>query len=444
MSIKVAIIGAGPAGCMLARLLLPHPNIQVTVFESEPSINYRHQGGTLDLHEKTGLHAVREAGLYDEFLTHARFDGESFHLCDERLKTYIKMDPATENSSRGRPEIDRSALRQMLAESLPKDMLRWGHKLHRVRDDSDSHRRTLEFADGTTASGFDLIVGAEGAWSKVRSSCLSKTKPEYSGIGGFSLSIPDAETTAPECHALVNRGSLFAYSTGQALLVQQLGDGSIQVNAWKVRPEGWEKKMMTGAGDGDDYWTTDGPTVRESIKRDCQAWAPELVELVEKATDDTRLSHRSLYHLPVGFRWDHRAGVTLLGDAAHVMCPFTGEGVNHALEDAVALSHAIIAAAATAAVSPTDDMLAVMDRGLIKYEYELAARSAVFTKRVHQVTRLMFFTEGAPGSVIERFVLQNMKTMMPSALYMAAYPLTVASVYGYYFFHKRREKRIDG
>ena len=78
---KIAIIGAGPGGCMLARLL--HcANINVTIFEAEASVDFRSQGGTLDLRTKTGLAAMKEAGLYEEFLKHARFGGESLVLCD--------------------------------------------------------------------------------------------------------------------------------------------------------------------------------------------------------------------------------------------------------------------------------------------------------------------------------------------------------------------------
>ena len=67
-SIRVAIVGAGPVGLTLARLLLNKPNIDIVVFESEKSRDVRGQGGSLDLHTTTGIAALKEAGLYDEFL----------------------------------------------------------------------------------------------------------------------------------------------------------------------------------------------------------------------------------------------------------------------------------------------------------------------------------------------------------------------------------------
>ncbi|UNI16142.1 hypothetical protein JDV02_002608 [Purpureocillium takamizusanense] len=63
---SVAVIGAGPAGCMLARML-HRGGVHVTVFEGEASPDFLGQGGTLDLHTKTGMAAMRAAGLFDEF-----------------------------------------------------------------------------------------------------------------------------------------------------------------------------------------------------------------------------------------------------------------------------------------------------------------------------------------------------------------------------------------
>jgi len=74
---KIAIIGAGPAGCTLARLLVhAKTKVDITIFEGETSLDARTQGGTLDLHTESGLEAMKKMGLWDEFLNEARFDGE--------------------------------------------------------------------------------------------------------------------------------------------------------------------------------------------------------------------------------------------------------------------------------------------------------------------------------------------------------------------------------
>ena len=83
---NIAIIGAGPAGCTLARLLqVSDARVKVTIFESDGSLDARSQGGTLDLHTDTGIEALKRANLYNEFLEHARFDGDGRVSSQTRL-----------------------------------------------------------------------------------------------------------------------------------------------------------------------------------------------------------------------------------------------------------------------------------------------------------------------------------------------------------------------
>lgn len=89
MTLKIAIVGAGPAGCVLARLLQQSKEgVSVTIFEGEGDIDFRSQGGTLDLHEKTGQAALKAAGLYDEWLKYARFDGEAM-VCPKQIPDFL-------------------------------------------------------------------------------------------------------------------------------------------------------------------------------------------------------------------------------------------------------------------------------------------------------------------------------------------------------------------
>ena len=292
---------------MLARLLLQsNKDIEVSLFESEASINFRSQGGTLDLHEKTGQAAVKAAGLFDEFLKHARYDGEAMKLSDKNLLCYIKMNGSKNSSTSGRPEIDRPKLRELLFNSLPENTVQWKKKLLRIEDG-----RVLHFADGTTAQGFDLIVGADGAWSKVRP-VLSDAQPYYSGIAGHSLLIPDAEHQVPKLYELMNRGSVFSFSDSRSIMAQQMGDGSINVATWAVRPADWQK----------GYDVQDAAAVKSAILNEYAGWHPDLVALTQAA--EGPVTARDLYMLPIGHKWEHQKGVTLIGDAAHVMVNQSG------------------------------------------------------------------------------------------------------------------------
>ena len=209
---------------MLARLL--HlGGTDVTIFEGESSPDFRSQGGTLDLHTATGLAALKEAKLFDEFLKHARYDGQYMAIVDKDLTYHLERNATGKyNQIEERPEIDRSALREILSKSLPDGTIRWGHRLRTIEG------KKLIF-DHTTVDGFDLIVGADGAWSKVRKVLDPSLQPIYSGVAMHELELPDAENTAPEAYKLVNRGSVFASWEGQRVSIQQMGDGSLSIYA---------------------------------------------------------------------------------------------------------------------------------------------------------------------------------------------------------------------
>ena len=157
----VAIIGGGPCGLTLARLL-ECERIDYVVYERDESENSDRVGGSLDIHPATGQHALREGGLIEEFKRYARYDDTLFTLTDKLGKRLLQI-----GQGRDAPEIDRGDLRQILLEVIPKDKIKWGHDLKKATIGEDN-RPVLQFANGAVLSGFKLVVGADGAWSKVR------------------------------------------------------------------------------------------------------------------------------------------------------------------------------------------------------------------------------------------------------------------------------------
>lgn len=103
----VTIIGGGPAGLLLARYLQQH-YIPCVVYEAEPSRSSRNQGGTLDLHEETGLAALEATGLLD--VSQAKMQGaeaEAMKIMDASGKVWYDENEDHPGESGGRPEIDR-------------------------------------------------------------------------------------------------------------------------------------------------------------------------------------------------------------------------------------------------------------------------------------------------------------------------------------------------
>ncbi|KAF2765405.1 FAD/NAD(P)-binding domain-containing protein [Teratosphaeria nubilosa] len=399
--LKIAIIGAGPAGCTLARLLLSCPqtrDLTCTIFEAESSPNFRSQGGTLDLHTRTGQAALKAGGLWDEFLKHARYDGEAIKIADKNLLCYVNIgggkvgSKGTGRPEIDRPEIDRPVLREMLYESLPEGTVRWDKKLVSVTATPPaSSKHSLNFADGSTESGFDLIVGADGAWSKVRR-LLTDEQPFYSGIAGHQCSIPDARQNASELFDLVNRGSLFTWSDGKGLFIQYMGDGSINSSTWSRRDVDWQKA----------YDVHDAAVVKEVCRKEYADWDSRLVDCVLKA-DNSTFVPRDLFMLPIDIRWDGVPGVTVIGDAAHVMTPFAGEGVNLAMEDSLRLSEAILKSV------DTPRQLASNVRA---FEDDMFVRARKTQQATYDMMAAIYHTPGSPRRGIERYVLKAMENEM--------------------------------
>ena len=340
----ITIIGAGLGGLTLARVLHVR-GIAATIYEAEASADARTQGGMLDIHEDNGQLALEAAGLLDEFRRIIHNGGEATRVLDQH-GTVLLDEP--DDGSGGRPEVDRGDLRRILLDSLPNGTIQWGRKVTAVHPLSDG-RHELTFADGATVTT-SLLVGADGAWSRIRP-LLSNAKPEYVGISFIETYLFDADARHPASARVVGDGALFALATGKGILAHRETDGALHTYVAVSKPQGWIAGL--------DF--ANPATAIARVAAEFDGWAPELTALITNA--ETAIP-RTINALPIEHRWQRVPGVTLLGDAAHLMSPFAGEGANLAMYDGAELGKAI--------ASHLDDI----EAALSEYEEALFLRSA--------------------------------------------------------------------
>ncbi|MCZ4512518.1 NAD(P)/FAD-dependent oxidoreductase [Streptomyces sp. ActVer] len=323
MTTPVTIIGAGLGGLTLARVLHVH-GIPATVYEAEPAPDTRRQGGLLDIHPHNGQAALKAAGLFEDFRKLILPGREACRVMDQAGNVLLDL---PDDGTGERPEVPRGELRQLLLESLPDGTVRWDHKVTAVRT-LDDGRHQVDFADGATVVA-GLLVGADGAWSRVRP-LLSEATPEYFGVCSVETFLFDAGTRHPASAEAVGAGSLFALAPGRGLLAHREGAGTLHTYAQLKKPQDW----FTGLN------ATDAAALTAQVAEEFDRWAPELTALITES--DTPPTLRPIFSLPAGHRWDRIPGVTLLGDAAHLRAP-NGEGANLAMQDGAELGQALAA-----------------------------------------------------------------------------------------------------
>lgn len=324
MEPHITIIGAGLGGLTLASVLHRH-GIEVTIYEQEGSPTVRHQGSILDMHEESGQLALRKAGLYEAFRQLVIPSGDAMRILDKTGA--IRWEDSGDDT---RPEIERGNLRQILLRSLPDQSIRWGSKVQSiVKQEAGRYHLTLMNGEICTTT---LLIGADGAWSKVRP-LVSSAHPIYSGISFIETHLLDIGLRHPDSVALVGHGSMFALSDEKGLLTHYDGNGAITVYIGLKTSEQWAASFGVGVADTE--------AAKQGLLNHFADWNPQIRALI--AESETELIPRPIYALPVGHHWERIPGVTLLGDAAHLMSPFAGEGANLAMLDGAELAESLLA-----------------------------------------------------------------------------------------------------
>jgi 2-polyprenyl-6-methoxyphenol hydroxylase-like FAD-dependent oxidoreductase len=355
---QVAIIGGGPGGLTLARLLqLKGANVKL--YERDFNKDARVQGSPLDMHEGSGSAALRKANLLNEFKKNILPGADKKIIVNERAEIFFsdhETNPGENFSSEySRPEIVRGALRKILLESLQPGTVVWDS--HFISMEKQNEGWLLHFKKGSSAYA-DIVIAADGANSKIRP-YITNINPFYSGVTMLEINVYDAEKATPHIYLLLNGGKIMAFGNTKCLLGGQKGNGDLGFYASFKTDKNW------AANNGLDY--ADKIQLLAWFKTAYSEWSSIWYELFENAA--APFIPRPIYCMPLDQTWDALPNLTMLGDAAHVMPPFAGEGANMAMLDALELSECL-----------TCDKYNTLQEAICFYEINMRKRAAIAAK----------------------------------------------------------------
>ncbi len=361
MNQTVAIVGGGPGGLTLARLL-QQKGIAVQVYERDASEKVRVQGATLDLHVASGLRALEAAGLMDAFRMSYRPGADKLRIADKQGNLLFDEPMNDDDGALFRPEIDRGPLRDLLLASLQPGTVIWDRQLTALQRKAEGGWE-LTFQNGQTVMA-DVLIGADGARSVVRP-LVTAVQPFYSGVTMVEGSVYQSAVTVPLLHQRLDGGKLFVLGDEKTLILSSKGDGSLVFYTGGKLAEDWWRGIDFGNKGEVLSW----------FRQAFQGWDDSWSALVEQAT--MPFVPRPQYCMPPDQHWEAQPDITLLGDAAHLMPPYAGEGVNMAMLDALELSLCLMGDHAT-----TRQAIAV-------YEQEMRSRAGETARLTMDQTEIL-------------------------------------------------------
>jgi len=377
---SIAIVGGGPGGLTLARLL-QLKGADVKVYERDSDKNARVQGSPLDLHDESGLAAIRKAELLEEFKNNFLPGADKKLIMNEQAEIFFSDHDTKVEENFGhehfRPEIDRGTLRQILLESLQPETVVWNS--HFISMEKENEGWKLHFKNGLSIYA-DMVIASDGANSKIRP-YITDIRAFYSGVTMLEGNIYNAKETAPHINALLKGGKIMAFGNGKNLLMGQKGNGDIGFYASFKTDENW---ISTNAL---DY--SNKQQVLERFKINYPEWNHIWYELFESA--ETPFIPRPIYCMPFDQTWETLPNLTMIGDAAHVMPPFAGEGANMAMLDALELSECL-----------TSEKYNSLTEAISVYEKNMQKRASIAAKESLENGELMH-SENALETMLDFF-----------------------------------------
>lgn len=368
---QIAIIGGGPGGLALARLF-QQEGVNVKVYERDVDQHVRQQGATLDLHEDSGLKAIGAAGLMDEFKKYYRPGADKMRVVNAKMN--IVFDDHAEKPEEDfgneyfRPEIDRGPLRDILIASLHPGNIVWNSRFVNMTPEGEGWN--IMFENGTNAYA-DLVIASDGANSSVRK-YVTEITPSFSGVTAIEVSIENAATEVPKLWKLSNGGKIFALEHGQTILYSPKADGTLSFLIGMKTSENWVVESRIDFKNKAD--------VKTWFEREFSDWDAAWGEAFD--AQSVWIVPRPMYHFPVDQQWESLANLVMIGDAAHRIPPYAGEGANQALADAFDLFEALC-----------KSDFSTMQQAISAFEQKMKSRLTEVTDVTLQMTDAMHATD---------------------------------------------------
>lgn len=377
---QIAVVGGGPGGLILARLL-QLKGANVTVYERDKNKDARLIGSPLDMHQESGMAALRKAGLAEEFKQNFRPGADRKVIVNEQADIVFSdhdTKPAEDfDNKEFHPEIDRYPLRNLLLNSLQPGTVVWDS--HCIKLDAQGEGWLLHFKNGSSAYA-DIVIAADGANSKIRP-YVTNSKAFYTGIVMLEGDVMNPETNAPHIYSLLNGGKLMAFGNNQNILLGLKGTGELTYYLSFRAKEDW------AANSGLNF--SDAAQLLEWFKKEYAGWSPVWYELIENATPP--FVPRAIVCMPLDQSWQAQPNITLIGDAAHAMPPFAGEGANMAMLDALELSECL-----------TSNVYQTVQEAIAAYETNMRRRASEAARQSLQNGERMH-SEGALDKMLKMF-----------------------------------------
>lgn len=317
---KIAIIGAGPIGLTFAKLL-QQKGADVNVYERDKDPQTRIWGGTLDIHKDSGQKTLKEAGLLDKYLALATPMGAT--ITDEKGNV-LSVKHVTLDNQHDNPEINRNTLRIMLLNNLTENTVIWDQKCIDIEVSHD--KWLLHFENGTYALA-DFVIAANGGMSKIRK-YVTDTLVEDTGTMIIQGDIPQPELNAAEFLRFCNENRTMTSYQGHLLVVNPCNNNELSYGIILKKPDSQDTNTPN---------LQDTESIREFLLNKFTHW-DGLYKRLLKSTPSFRSLPIRKFPIEKSWKNNRPLPITLIGDAAHLMPPFAGQGVNTGLIDALILS----------------------------------------------------------------------------------------------------------